>query len=61
MSTDVTMAKLVIITYETLMEDPMTQILGLTHIADVGDSDPSAITLWSPVQFARVVKWGEVN
>lgn len=49
------------ITYETLMNDEVNQVLGFTHIADVKGINMSHITLWSPTEFATIVKWGEVR
>ncbi|KAL5291353.1 hypothetical protein ACFFRR_010637 [Megaselia abdita] len=52
-------AKSHFITYETLMEDTETQILGLTHIADFSGVTTAHVTNWNPTEFARVFKWGE--
>ncbi|KAF2892121.1 hypothetical protein ILUMI_14052, partial [Ignelater luminosus] len=56
-STD--MARAHMITYETLIDDEETQILGVTHIGDVTDGSPSMITMWSINEFATLLKWGE--
>ncbi|KAI5735627.1 hypothetical protein M8J77_020740 [Diaphorina citri] len=47
------------ITYETLLWDEETQIRGLTYFGDIKGVSTSHITLWSPTEFARVIKWGE--
>lgn len=49
------------ITYETLLWDEETQIRGLTYFGDIKGVSTSHITLWSPTEFARVIKWGEVR
>ncbi|XP_026676733.1 alpha-tocopherol transfer protein-like [Diaphorina citri] len=47
------------VTYETLLWDEETQIRGLTYFGDIKGVSTSHITLWSPTEFARVIKWGE--
>lgn len=54
------MARAHLITYETLIDDEETQILGVTHIGDVGDASASIVTMWSINEFATLIKWGEV-
>ncbi|KAF5300700.1 hypothetical protein FQA39_LY11062 [Lamprigera yunnana] len=56
-SIDMTRAHLVI--YETLMEDENNQILGVTHVGDIGDASASLITMWSINEFATLLTWGE--
>lgn len=47
------------ITYETLLCDEETQVRGLTYFGDIKGVSTSHITLWSPTEFARAIKWGE--
>lgn len=49
------------ITYETLMFDEVTQVMGVTHFGDLSSISPAYITLFSPSEFATIIKWGEVN
>ncbi|KAL1457146.1 hypothetical protein WDU94_001807 [Cyamophila willieti] len=51
--------KIHMLTYETLLLDEETQVRGLTYFADIKGVSTSHITLWSPTEFARAVKWGE--
>lgn len=55
------MARVHMITYETLMNDEVNQVLGFAHFADAKGITMSHVTLWSPTEFATIVKWGEVN
>lgn len=52
-------AKAHFLTYEFLMEDPQTQVLGLTHVGDFSGVTTAHITNWNPTEFARIFKWGE--
>lgn len=52
-------AKAHFLTYEYLMEDPQTQILGLTHVGDFSGVTTAHVTNWNPTEFARLFKWGE--
>lgn len=47
------------ITYEYLMEDPITQIVGVTHVGDFAGVTTSHVTNWNPTDFARLFKWAE--
>ncbi|XP_045458193.1 clavesin-2 [Melitaea cinxia] len=47
------------IVYEALMEDPIDQIFGFTHVGDGFGSTTAHVTTWNPVDFARLIKWGE--
>lgn len=47
------------ITYETLLEDPENQVLGVTHVGDMKGLSAAHITCWNPTEFARILKWGE--
>lgn len=53
------MAKAHVLTYEALLEDPETQVLGVTHVGDLKGITAAHITCWNPNEFARIVKWGE--
>lgn len=43
------------------MEDPIDQIFGFTHVGDGFGSTTAHVTTWNPVDFARLIKWGEVR
>lgn len=55
------MARIHMLTYETLINDEINQILGFSHIAEAKGVSMAHITLWSPTEFATIMKWGEVN
>lgn len=55
------MARIHMLTYETLINDEINQILGFTHIAEAKGVSMAHITLWSPTEFATIMKWGEVS
>lgn len=55
------MAKLHFLTYEVLLEDETSQVLGFTHFGDLKGVSTSHVTLWSPTEFAVSFKWGEVS
>ncbi|XP_034232407.1 clavesin-1 isoform X2 [Thrips palmi] len=57
--TNVDMAKVHCITYETLMDDEENQVMGFTHFADLEGLSPSCVTMWSPTEFAHCLRWGE--
>lgn len=48
-----------IIVYEALMEDSIDQIFGFTHVGDGSGSSTAHVTTWNPIDFARLMKWGE--
>lgn len=50
-----------IIVYEALMEDSIDQIFGFSHVGDGSGSTTAHVTTWNPIDFARLMKWGEVN
>ncbi|XP_058974922.1 clavesin-2-like [Musca domestica] len=52
-------AKVHFLTYECLMEDAQTQVMGLTHIGDFGGITTAHVTNWNPTEFGRLFKWGE--
>ncbi|PSN35983.1 hypothetical protein C0J52_14388 [Blattella germanica] len=47
------------ITYEVLMEDEDSQVLGFTHVGDICEASAAHATLWSPTEFTTLVRWGE--
>lgn len=48
------------ITYEILMESQEEQILGVVHIGDFSGASTSHVSLWrNPVEFLKLLKWGE--
>lgn len=51
--------KLHSITYETLLLDEETQIMGVTHIADMKNVSMSQVASWSPHEAAVILKIGE--
>ncbi|XP_050294749.1 retinaldehyde-binding protein 1 [Anthonomus grandis grandis] len=53
------MARAHAITYETLLADEENQILGVTHVADIGGVNASFLTLFSVTDFGYLIKWGE--
>lgn len=54
------MARMHIITYETLINDEINQVMGFTHFGDLATISPAYITLFGPSEFATLIKWGEV-
>ncbi|XP_014243927.1 clavesin-2 [Cimex lectularius] len=57
--TNVHMAKVMLLTFETLLEDEETQIMGFTHFVDVKNASTAHVTLWNVTEFATMFKWGE--
>lgn len=55
------MAKAHLVTYETLLEEEESQIMGFTHFGDLKGVTAAHITLWTPTEFATVMKWGEAS
>lgn len=49
------------VVYESCMDDPIDQICGYTHVGDGCGVTGAHITAWNPSDFARIMKWGEVN
>uniref|UniRef100_A0A2S2QH58 Clavesin-2 n=1 Tax=Sipha flava TaxID=143950 RepID=A0A2S2QH58_9HEMI len=49
------------VTYETLLNDEVNQVMGFTHIGDLASISPAYITLFTPNEFATLIKWGEVT
>lgn len=54
-----TQAKAHFIALETLLEDPENQVLGFTHICDMYGISTAHLTNWRPVDFGRILKYGE--
>ncbi|XP_045509997.1 clavesin-1 [Colias croceus] len=48
-----------LVVYETLMEDSTDQVQGFVHVGDGSGSSKTHVTSWNPVDFARLLKWGE--
>ncbi|XP_050432908.1 retinaldehyde-binding protein 1 isoform X2 [Adelges cooleyi] len=48
-----------LITYETLMNDEVNQVMGFTHFGDLASISPAYLTLYTPTEFATLIKWGE--
>ncbi|CAG9558330.1 unnamed protein product [Danaus chrysippus] len=48
-----------VVVYESLLEDPNDQVFGFTHVGDGSGSTTSHVTAWNPIDFARLLKWGE--
>lgn len=57
--TNVDMAKAHMITYEVLMEDEESQVMGFTHVGDLAQAKAAQATVWSPTEFTTIVRWGE--
>ncbi|KAJ9577123.1 hypothetical protein L9F63_006295 [Diploptera punctata] len=55
----VDMAKVHMITYEVLMDDEDSQVMGFTHVGNILQGSPAHATIWSPTEFTTVVRWGE--
>lgn len=55
------MTQVHLLTYETLINDEENQVLGFTHIGDGKSVNMAHVTLWSPTEFATIIKWGEVS
>lgn len=53
------MAKAHILAFETLLEEPENQVLGITHIGDLAGISGAHVSCWNPSDFARILKWGE--
>lgn len=48
------------IVYEALMESQEEQILGVIHVGDFTGASASHVGLWkNPVEFLKLLKWGE--
>lgn len=45
---------------ETLIESQQEQILGIVHIGDFAGASASHVGLWkNPMEFLKLLKWGE--
>nr|CAI5823391.1 unnamed protein product [Callosobruchus analis] len=49
------------ITYETLVDDDESQILGVHHVADVEAVSPQFLTLFTITEFSYLIRWGEMH
>lgn len=43
------------------MNDEINQVMGYTHVGDLSAISPAYLTLFTPTEFATLVKWGEVK
>lgn len=59
--TNADMAKVHMITYEVLIEDEESQVMGFTHVGDMCQASAAHATVWSPTEFTTLVRWGEVT
>ncbi|KAI8430954.1 hypothetical protein MSG28_001063 [Choristoneura fumiferana] len=48
-----------VIVYESIAEDPVDQVCGVTHVGSGIGASGAHVMLWNPVDFARIIKWGE--
>lgn len=55
------MARAHVITYEMLLDDEITQILGVTHFGDAAECGASFVTMWSVNEFIQLIRWGQVS
>ncbi|KAK9500834.1 hypothetical protein O3M35_002022 [Rhynocoris fuscipes] len=53
------MARVHMLTYEVLLEEEESQVLGFTHFGDIKTTSTAHVMLWSPTVFATMFKWGE--
>lgn len=48
------------IAYETLLECEQNQICGVVHIGDFEGASTQHVSVWkNPVEFMKIIKWGE--
>lgn len=43
------------------MNDEVNQVMGFTHVGDLSAISPAYLTLFTPTEFATLIKWGEVK
>lgn len=55
----VAQAKAHFIAFETLLDDQQNQVVGFTHICDMGGVTAAHLTNWKPSDFGRTLRWGE--
>lgn len=55
------MARAHIITYETVLDNEIDQILGVVHVGDTKDCGSAFVTLWNLNEFITLIRWGEVR
>lgn len=53
------MAKAHFLMYETILCDPVNQVLGLTHIANLNGASMQQIKIWNVTEFVKLFKWAE--
>lgn len=53
------MVKVHMITYEVLIEDEESQVMGFTHVGNMCQASAAHATIWSPTEFSQLVRWGE--
>lgn len=58
---NIDLAKVHILTYETLLCDEVTQITGVVHFGNCLGVSPAVITYFSPKEFYTLLRWGEVS
>ncbi|KAK9880856.1 hypothetical protein WA026_013181 [Henosepilachna vigintioctopunctata] len=56
---NVDMARALAITYEAVIEDEETQILGVNHVANLEGISIAYTSLFTITEFARAITWGE--
>ncbi|XP_045463900.1 alpha-tocopherol transfer protein-like [Harmonia axyridis] len=57
--TNVDFGRLFTITYEAVMEDEETQLLGVNHVVDLSGMSAAFSTLFTITEFTRIIIWGE--
>lgn len=53
------MAKAHFLVFESLLCDPINQVLGVTHVVDVEGITLDHVKIWNPTEFGRILKWTE--
>ncbi|XP_013179096.1 PREDICTED: alpha-tocopherol transfer protein-like [Papilio xuthus] len=53
------MCRVHIVVYESLLDDPVDQVMGFTHVGEGSGVTAAHITAWNPTDFGRMLKWGE--
>ncbi|XP_044766596.1 clavesin-2-like [Coccinella septempunctata] len=57
--TNADFGKLFTMTYEAVMEDEETQLLGVNHVVDLAGVGAAFSTLFTVTDFSRLITWGE--
>lgn len=55
------MARAHVIAYETILDDEINQIIGVTHLGDASNCGTEFVALWPVTDFITLLRWGEVN